>query len=133
MIPTFSERQKLAKDFAAHVARMQRCLQSAGRHVSDDDIVRAWAEYSDAICAGWLTLPDDDASLLDILRKYLPSNTDTQSTVWHTTMQDAGDGSGDGILELSDELMAQMGWKEGDTLSITKTDSGELILRRVEE
>jgi hypothetical protein len=133
MMPTFKERQRLASDFAAHVARMQRCLQSAGRCVSDDEIVRAWVEYSDAVCAGWLMPPDDDSALLEILCEHLPSGAGMQPPIWHTTMLAADDGSGDGILELPDELMAQMGWKEGDTMSITKTDSGELILRRVQE
>ena len=37
----------------------------------------------------------------------------------------------DGILELPDELLAELGWKEGDALSITTEESGDLILRRV--
>ena len=130
MMPTFSERQELAKEFAAHIARMQRCLHAADHHVSDDDIVWAWAEYSDWVCASWLILPEDDSTLLKILLKHLPTRASTQAIMWHTTIIDAADGSGDGILELPDELLAQVGWKEGDTLTITKADSGDLILRR---
>jgi hypothetical protein len=44
---------------------------------------------------------------------------------------DADDGSG--ILELPDELLAQVGWKEGDTLLISQTDSSNLILWRAPE
>ncbi|HVL09521.1 MAG TPA: hypothetical protein VM512_10245 [Burkholderiaceae bacterium] len=132
-MPTYSERQELAKQFADHVARMQRCLHAAGHHVTEDDIVRAWVEYSSNLCAGWLGLPDDDAALFDILRKHLPTRTDDQGTVWHATIKGAGDGSGDGILDLPDELLARMGWTEGDLLTIEKTDSGDLLLRRAEK
>jgi hypothetical protein len=41
MIPTRSERQKLATRFAADVTRMQRCMQAAGRRIKVDDIVFA--------------------------------------------------------------------------------------------
>lgn len=131
MMPTYSERQELARQFADHVARMRRCLRAAGRQVVEDDVVRAWTEYSGNLCAGWLELPDDDAALLEILLKHLPTRTGDQG-VWHATIKDAGDGSGDGIFELPDALLAQIGWKEGDLLTITKAESGDLILRRVE-
>lgn len=132
MMPTFSERQELAKQFADHVVRMRRCLQAAGRHVLDDDVVRAWAQYSDDLCAGWLMLPEDDPALLDILLKYLPSNTDTRANLWRTTIVEASDDSGDGIMQLPTELLQQTGWKEGDTLSIVQDESGDLIIRRAE-
>jgi hypothetical protein len=132
MMPTFSERQELAKQFADHVTRMRGCLQAAGRHASDDDIVRAWAQYSEDLCAGWLMLPDDDPALLEILLRHLPSSTDTRTNLWRTTIVEASDGSGDGIMQLPDELLMQIGWKEGDTLSIIEDESGDLIIRRVE-
>lgn len=132
MLPTFDERQELAKQFKDDVARMRSCLHSSGRHVSEDDVVRAWAQYSDDVCAGWLMLPNDDPRLLEILLKYLTSVADTRTNSWQATIIDAGDGSGDGILELPDELLTQAGWKEGDQLAIDRTDSGELILRRAQ-
>jgi hypothetical protein len=128
MMPTFSERQELAKQFADHVARMRRCLQAAGKQVEEDDIVYAWAAYSDGLCAGWLRLPDDDDALLTILLQHLP----TSRLTWQTTVLDAGDGSGDCILELPEELLLRTGWKAGDTLSITQAESGGWILERVE-
>lgn len=129
MMPTFSERQELAKQFGNDVARMRHCLEAAGKQVEDDDVVYAWADYSNGLCAGWLMLPkEDDALLLQILLKHLP----LVGKRWQTTIADARDGSGDGILLLPDELMSHMGWKEGDALSIIKAESGELILRRVE-
>lgn len=132
MMPTFTERHELAKQFADHVARMRGCLHAAGRHALDDDIVRAWVQYSDDLCAGWLMLPDDDSALLAILLKHLPSGTGNRTSLWRTTLVDAGDGSGDGIVALPDELLMQLGWQEGDTLSIVQDESGDLVIRRVE-
>jgi hypothetical protein len=37
---------------------------------------------------------------------------------WQVTLIDAGDGSGDVILNLPDEMMTLMGWVIGDTLFI---------------
>ncbi len=112
---------------------MRHCLDTAGRHVSDDNVVHAWEEYSDHVCSSWLTLPDDEAALLEILLKYLPSGAGTQADMWRTTLLDAGDGSGDSIVELPDELLAQLDWKMGDTLTISKRDSGALMLRRAND
>jgi ribosome recycling factor len=39
--PNFEERQEIAKQFAGDVERMRRSLQSTGRDVTDDEIVRA--------------------------------------------------------------------------------------------
>lgn len=132
MTLTFAERQELATQFADHVVRMQRCLHAAGHHMSKDAIVQAWAKYSDNLCAGWLMLPDDDPALLEILLKYLPSGTDTRTNLWRTTIVEASDDSGDGIMQLPDELLMQIGWKKGDTLSIIQDESGDLIIRRLE-
>jgi antitoxin ChpS len=37
---------------------------------------------------------------------------------WQVTLIDAGDGSGDAILNFPDEMMTLMGWVIGDTLFI---------------
>lgn len=42
---------------------------------------------------------------------------------WQVTLIDAGDGSGDVILNFPDEMMALMGWAIGDTLSIEVIDN----------
>ncbi len=55
---TFLERQELRKQCADDIDRMLLCLWEAGFKATDDDAVRAWTEYSDDNCAGWLTLPD---------------------------------------------------------------------------
>lgn len=51
-IPTFTERQDLAQRFAGDVTRMRRCLEATGKQVEDDDIIYAWSDYSDGLCAG---------------------------------------------------------------------------------
>lgn len=96
--------------------------------VEDDDIVHAWADYSDAVCASWLMLPEDDDALLKILLQHLP----TSRVTWQTTVLDAGDGCGECVLELPEDLLVRTGWKEGDTLIITQAESGGWILERVE-
>jgi hypothetical protein len=127
MVPTRSERQDLAKQFANDVARMRQCLRADGKHAEDDDLVLAWADYSDSLCAGWLGLPAAEKDLLAILLKHLPPT----GRRWRTTIIDARDGTGDGILSLPEGLLAQIGWKKGDTLSMSRDDSGDLIIRRV--
>ncbi|HJW54490.1 MAG TPA: hypothetical protein VJ577_04385 [Burkholderiaceae bacterium] len=112
MMPTCSERQDLARQFDVDVARMQRCLQAAGKQVDVDDIVYAWADYSDGCCAVWLTLPENEDVLLATLLQHLPPSRQR----WYAKMQDAGDDTGDCIPELPDDLLAQLGWKDGDTL-----------------
>ncbi|HYD61694.1 MAG TPA: AbrB/MazE/SpoVT family DNA-binding domain-containing protein [Noviherbaspirillum sp.] len=126
MMPTYSERQDLAKQFAADVARMQRCLEAAGKQVDVDDIVYAWADYSDAVCAGWLMLPEDDDALRAVLLKHLPP----AGRRWSITIVDAGDRSGDGMLLLPKELLAQMDWKPGDRLAVTLEEPGVLTVQR---
>lgn len=128
MLPTFSERQALAKQFAVDLVRMRQCLTNAGKQVDDDNIIYAWADYSDGLCAGWLTLPEPDEDLLAILLKHLPAS----HRAWYVTAMDAGDGSGDVVLPLPEEMLARAGWKEGDKLSIELTESGAWILQRVE-
>ncbi len=73
-MPTFRERQELAKQFSSDVARMQRCLETAGFHSTIDQVVRARADYSDSLCATWLASPDDDTELLETLLKHRPSS-----------------------------------------------------------
>ncbi len=52
--------------------------------------------------------------------------------VWNTVIRGANDGTGDGILELPDDLFATIGWKEGDSIDLSCAENGEVILSRVE-
>jgi len=56
----------------------------------------------------------------------ISSNKMTNFT-WTTTIEDANDGTGDGILTLPPELCELKGWKEGTTLHIDVVD-GQLII-----
>jgi hypothetical protein len=40
----------------------------------------------------------------------------TQNTKWTITVEEAGDGSGDLVLPLPQDMLDLQGWKEGDTL-----------------
>jgi hypothetical protein len=128
MTPKHAERLDLANRFANDVARMRRCLQAAGKEVEEDAIVRAWADYSGSVCAGWLMLPEEDNALVAILRQHLPQSR----LVWRTTVEVAGDGGGDVMLVLPKELLVKAGWNLDDKLVCTLADSGALILQRVE-
>lgn len=128
MIPTHSERLDLAIQFSDSVERMRRCLSTAGIQVDDDEIVCAWADYSDSWCAQWLALPDSDHELLTILKKHLPA----PRKVWQAAVEDDGDGTGDAIVALPNDLLVAIGWIVGDELEIITASAGMVILRRKE-
>lgn len=44
-----------------------------------------------------------------------------------TTIIDAEDGSGDGILQFPDDFLEESGWKEGDRLSMRVEDTALII------
>lgn len=56
-------------------------------------------------------------------------NSENNQT-WVSHIEDAGDGSGDGILTLPPELCELRGWKEGTVLKMTVKD-GVLFLEEV--
>lgn len=70
-------------------------MPAGSRHADeDDDIVYAWADYSDAVCAGWLMLPETSDVSLTILLKHLPPT----GKRWSAKIVGAADCSGDGML-----------------------------------
>jgi hypothetical protein len=46
------------------------------------------------------------------------------------TIEDAGDGSGDGILTFPDGLCDDLGWKEGDTLNLEVYDAENIHITK---
>ena len=42
--------------------------------------------------------------------------------IWKLKLIDSGDGSGDALIELPDELLAKVGWIEGELLEIEKVE-----------
>lgn len=55
------------------------------------------------------------------------SSNNTTNFTWTTTIEDANDGSGDGILTFPPELCEIKGWKEGTVLHLDVID-GKLII-----
>lgn len=53
--------------YSVDVRRMRAVLYKAGYMASDNDIERLWDDYSSAMCAGWIEIPDDESKLLRIL------------------------------------------------------------------
>lgn len=56
----------------------------------------------------------------------------TKKTTWTVSLKDAGDGSGDAILEFPDELVSLLGWQLGDQLDVQWADDKRgLIFQKV--
>ena len=51
----------------------------------------------------------------------------------YCTIEDANDGTGDGILTFPDGMCEKLGWKEGDTLNIEVSDDKTLILTKIQQ
>lgn len=79
----------------------------------------------------WLQLPSNDTELLNILLRYMPSTKMLQANppTWQAKLVDAGDGSGDAVLVLPDELMMQLGWDEEDMLEVS-VGNGQITVER---
>jgi hypothetical protein len=54
----------------------------------------------------------------------------TEKSYGPITIEEADDGSGDGILTFPPEFIEKTGWKEGDTLSMEVSPLGTLILQK---
>jgi hypothetical protein len=46
-------------------------------------------------------------------------------------IEDAEDGSGDGILTFPPEMVEELGWKAGDTLNLEANEDGTIIVTKV--
>jgi AbrB family looped-hinge helix DNA binding protein len=51
--------------------------------------------------------------------------------VFYSKIEDAEDGSGDGILTIPPEILEITGWKEGTKLNISVSEDGKIILKQV--
>ena len=50
---------------------------------------------------------------------------------WISTIEDAGDGSGDGIVALPSELLEELGWTENTDLVFSVLDDGSIEIKAV--
>ena len=122
-MPELEKHQRLARQFPEDCLRMQRCMASIGRAVSFEDVARAWAECSEELGSSWHELFEDEASLIEELVARL-SKAVTSSTRWTIQLIDTGDGSGDLIMRLPEELTTSMNWKQGDILNVQVVQPG---------
>jgi formylmethanofuran dehydrogenase subunit D len=51
---------------------------------------------------------------------------------YSTVVEDAPDGSGDAILSFPDEMIEELGWKEGQKLDISVDEHGRIILKALD-
>jgi bifunctional DNA-binding transcriptional regulator/antitoxin component of YhaV-PrlF toxin-antitoxin module len=49
-------------------------------------------------------------------------------TQFEATIEDAEDGSGDGILTFPPEMIQELGWKEGDVLKLDVREDGLIYI-----
>lgn len=130
-----SERLGFEDQFRIDVERMLRCANDAGYGLTEDDLVSAWTDYSESLCATWMMLPKENDNLLSILLKHIESTSSSRdgSIQFTTTVVDAGDGTGDGIIEVPDELLAALGWRVGDVLSVVVREPSILVVEHLDE
>ena len=130
-----SKNLSFEEQYRRDVERMLRSAQDAGYIVAESDLIRAWIEYSESTCATWLMLPEENDALISILLKYIESTNASRagSVKFTTTVVDAGDGTGDGMIEIPDELLAALGWREGDVLNVKVREPSVLVLERLDE
>jgi len=133
MVTSRKDRLELLAKFGNDIARIQHCLLSSAHTVTPLQAVSMWSDYSENHCAIWMGLPVEDNDLLDILVRHLPSTKMLQANppTWQVTLVDAGDESGDAVINLPDELLMKLGWDEGDTLEVTIKNDQLLVVRKM--
>ncbi len=133
MATSRKERLELLQKYGNDIARIQHCLQVTARTVTPLQAVGMWLDYCENYCVTWMQLPVDDKELLNILNQHLPSTTMLQVNppTWQAKLVDAGDESGDAVLELPDELLMQLGWDEDDTLEVSVHNDQISVVRKI--
>ena len=129
-----SEGRSFADQFKIDVERMLCCVRDAGYSLTEDDLVTAWTDYSESFCATWLMLPEENEALLSILLKHIEFTGSPRdgSIKFTTTVVDAGDGTGDGVIEIPNDLLDALGWREGDVLSVIVREPSVLVVERLD-
>ena len=57
--------------------------------------------------------------------------TTNEKKSWTVTLMDADDGTDDLIMPFTDEILSEVGWKEGDILQWVIEEDGRIILRKL--
>ena len=63
----------------------------------------------------------------------MKEKTMTTATSWTVTIEEADDGSGDLVMPLPADMLAGVGWVDGDTLDWTDNNDGTWSLKKVEQ
>jgi bifunctional DNA-binding transcriptional regulator/antitoxin component of YhaV-PrlF toxin-antitoxin module len=53
--------------------------------------------------------------------------------IFYSKIEDADDGSGDGILTIPPEILEFYGWKEGTKLDISVMENGSILIKEVRD
>lgn len=62
----FKERYNHHFECTNDIDRIVKIFADRGYEISHSDAVRAWEEYSDSMCAGWMSLGEDDEVFQDV-------------------------------------------------------------------
>ena len=125
-----SELASISTEFPNDLVRMRNCLRRVGRVAPDGVLILAWARYSDSLCASWLMLPEDDIALTEILVSYLQEVSTPIGEAICASLEDAEGKAGNAVVMLPLDLLHRLGWKNGDTLSLSEDSQGGLTVRR---
>ena len=133
MATSRKERLEILHLYGGDIARIQHSLVADARTVTPLQAVSMWLDYSESSEAMWLQLPRDDKELLNVLLQCLPSTKMLQANppTWQATLVDAGDGSGDAVVVLPDELLMQLGWDEEDVLEVSVRNDQITVERKI--
>jgi hypothetical protein len=126
MVRLAAERREIAREFPEMVDRMKACVEVSGRDATEDDVIRAWCEYSDGLCAIWLALPDSDDQLLSILLAHWPDHSTCIST-YVMTLTSTGNDGGDIWIPLPADLSRKLGWKAGQNVEVTVSEGAVIV------
>ncbi len=110
-----------------------------GRYIRLEDVPESYrSRFVADMCGATMPCPSGEAVVCYYARDWhdwmaRAGNDGDQSSRWEVVCQDAGDGSGDLIVELPDDLLQAAGLSEGDTLEIEPdpADSTAIRLRKV--
>lgn len=54
-------------DYPQDIVRIVDVFYSRGYIISYGDAAKAWEQYSDTLCAGWIMLPEEDETVFETI------------------------------------------------------------------
>lgn len=61
-------------DCANDVNRIRHALLMAGYDVTLTEAMQLWEEYSGDICAAWITVPNNNREIVEIVERYIETD-----------------------------------------------------------